>query len=216
MSNEVTIRIIYDNTTQRDDLVADWGFACLVEAHGRHMLFDTGAKGDVLMANMAALNIDPASIGEVFISHDHWDHTGGLPDLLAVNPDVKVWAPRDCQNVQMAGDVGFIDKPRDLGDSLYSTGTLADIEQSLAIKTEHGLVVVVGCSHPGVGEILDAASGFGTPNALVGGFHGFDEYDRLTGLDLICPTHCTQHIEEIKQRYPDQYIPGGAGAELRP
>lgn len=215
MLSRVHVQIVYDNTTQRKDLAADWGFACLIEAGNRRLLFDTGARGDLLLANMRVLGINMLDIGEIFVSHYHWDHTGGLPDLLALKPDIKVWAPRDCENVQMANRVEFIDTPRDLGDSLYSTGTLADIEHSLVIRTERGVVVVVGCSHPGVGQILDIASSFGKPYALVGGFHGFDEYERLEGLDIICPTHCTQHIEEIKQRCPDQYVPGGAGTFFR-
>ncbi|MBD3331721.1 MBL fold metallo-hydrolase, partial [candidate division GN15 bacterium] len=194
MSTPVSISIIYDNTSQREDLAADWGFACLVVAHGRRLLFDTGAKGDVLLANMKVLSINPAEIGEVLISHDHWDHTGGLEALLTVNPAMRVWAPTGCQSVPSGADVVYIDGPHDLSDGLYSTGVLSEIEHSLAIQTQKGVAVVVGCSHPGVGQILDAASTHGTPHALIGGLHGFDQFDRLSGLSMICPTHCTQHM----------------------
>ncbi|GAI83774.1 unnamed protein product, partial [marine sediment metagenome] len=44
---------------------------------------------------MEKLDIDPAVIEEVFISHDHWDHTGGLSDFLKINP-VKVYIPQSC------------------------------------------------------------------------------------------------------------------------
>ena len=80
------ISIFYDNHAATDGVRADWGFACLVEGRGRRMLFDTGASGPILMANMKALGIDPATVDEVFISHDHWDHTGGLGDFLAARP----------------------------------------------------------------------------------------------------------------------------------
>jgi 7,8-dihydropterin-6-yl-methyl-4-(beta-D-ribofuranosyl)aminobenzene 5'-phosphate synthase len=214
MSRSASITIIYDNTSQREDLAADRGFACLVETGARRLLFDTGAKGELLLANMEALNIDPVSIGEVFISHDHWDHTGGLSAILAANPTVRVWVPSGCQSVRSSEQIIVVDEPQSLSAGLHSTGPLAGIEQSLVISTEAGAVVVVGCSHPGAGQILDAASTHGRPRALIGGLHGFDDYPRLAGLDLICPTHCTQHIDEIRSRYPDEFIPGGAGTVI--
>ena len=65
------ITIVYDNVVSRPDLAADWGFACLVETEGHTLLFDTGAKGTILLGNMEKLNIDPSIIDAVFISHNH-------------------------------------------------------------------------------------------------------------------------------------------------
>jgi 7,8-dihydropterin-6-yl-methyl-4-(beta-D-ribofuranosyl)aminobenzene 5'-phosphate synthase len=86
------ITIIYDNTAFSKNLTPDWGFSCLVEAYDRKILFDTGAKGSILFDNMKKLDIDPSEIDMVFISHDHWDHTGGLPDFLKNQrtPTIKV------------------------------------------------------------------------------------------------------------------------------
>jgi len=70
------ITIIYDNTAFRKDLQADWGFSALVEVEERKILFDTGANGRILLSNMEKLKLDPKEIGDVFISHLHWDHTG--------------------------------------------------------------------------------------------------------------------------------------------
>jgi len=88
---------------------------------------------------------------------------------------------------------------------------LKDIEQCLIVETDKGLVIIVGCSHPGVDAILDAASQFGTPYAVIGGLHGFDEFELIQKLQFVCPTHCTQHIPEIQSLYPDKYVQGGAG-----
>lgn len=84
-------------------------------------------------------------------------------------------------------------------------------EQSLVIRRNGNLTIIVGCSHPGVGQILDAASRFGDPTALIGGLHGFSSYGDVKDLDLICPTHCTQHESEIRSRFPDEYVEGGVG-----
>jgi len=58
------ITIIYDNTVFRKDLRADWGFAALVETYGKKILFDTGASGSILLANMEKLGYDPAAMGK--------------------------------------------------------------------------------------------------------------------------------------------------------
>jgi len=96
-------------------------------------------------------------------------------------------------------------------ENIFSTGELKNREQSLVAKMEKGLVVIVGCSHPGVKNILEAASQFGEAWALIGGLHGFREFDAVRDLEVICPTHCTQFKSEIKTLYPEKYIKGGAG-----
>jgi len=205
------ITIIYDNESRVDKLRADWGFSCLIEHDGVNILFDTGTKGALLLENMKVLGIDPGSIHEVFISHSHFDHAGGLASFLNENENVKVYAPGALRGINPVREAVYNEKAGKLRKGFYTTGLLDDIEQSLAIRTAKGLVVVFGCSHPGVGKILKAAEKYGKPYALVGGLHGFDEYEILKPLQLVCPTHCTQHIDEIKSRYPDKYVPGGAG-----
>ena len=205
------ITIIYDNETSDDALRPDWGFSCLIEAYGRRILFDTGGSGGILLKNMDTLGIDPHSIGELYISHIHFDHTGGLSAFLDINENVTLYAPSSLRGVFHVKEIIYKDEPSQLHKHFYTTGLLDDMEQSLAINTEKGLVVIVGCSHPGVGNILKAVTQFGEPYALIGGLHGFEEFELIKKLQLICPTHCTQHIPEIKSSYPDKFIRGGVG-----
>ena len=204
------ITIIYDNETYEKDLIADWGFSCLVEVKDTpRILFDTGTNGSILLSNMKRLGIDPKSIDEVFISHAHFDHTGGLSDFLKMNKKAKIYAP---SSFRVSGkEVISISEPTKIHENVYSTGELDGIEQSLAIKTKKGIVLIVGCSHPYMGHILDVASQFGKVYAIIGGMHGFSEFDLFKDLELVCPTHCTQHKAELKKLYPQKYIEGGAG-----
>jgi 7,8-dihydropterin-6-yl-methyl-4-(beta-D-ribofuranosyl)aminobenzene 5'-phosphate synthase len=204
------ITIVYDNEVSKQETHAGWGFSCVVEAYGKRILFDTGAKRSVLLHNMAKLDINPAGIDEVFISHAHWDHTAGLLDFLSLN-SVKVYIPSSCPVPRGAKEVVVVNEAMKIGEYFYTTGELKRIEQSLVVRVEKGLVIVVGCSHPGVGNILRAASQFGESCALIGGLHGFRDFDLIRNLELICPAHCTQFKSEIRSLYPEKYIAAGVG-----
>jgi len=205
------ITILYDNTAFQNDLKSDWGFSCLIEAHNKTILFDTGSNGAILLENMKKLKIEPSSVDDVFISHPHLDHIGGLSAFLNKNNQVKVYVPVSLTGLRNAKKVIHVDKPLVLYKNFFSTGELENIEQSMAVKTEKGLVLVVGCSHPEMKNIMDIASQFGKIYAIIGGLHGFNKYELFKDLHVICPTHCTRHIEEIKALYPEKYCEGGTG-----
>jgi len=206
--------ILYDNTVWDTDMQADWGFACLIEAYGRSILFDTGADGTILLNNMALAGIHPTEIDEVFISHAHFDHVGGLSAFLHENPQVRVYVPPSVRGIHNAREVISIDRPIQLREQVFSTGELEHIEQAMVITTEQGAVVIVGCSHPGVKTILETASQVAQPFALLGGLHGFAEFDLLADLEVVCPAHCTRYKEQIKSRYPQKYVEAGVGAVI--
>jgi len=205
------IKIVYDNTSYRNDMKADWGFSAYIQDF--NILFDTGASGDILIENMRRMDIEPAIIREVFISHHHWDHTGGIKKLLQLNDEIKIYVPYSYK--LQAKNVISIKNATKIRENIYSTGELSGIEQSMVIKIGDKIIILVGCSHPGVGNIVSKAKQFGEPYAIIGGFHDFDEYEILEPFEMVCPTHCTRHKKEIKEIYPEKYIEGGAGRIIR-
>ena len=209
------ITIIYDNCLNKRGLKTGWGFSALIEPnHTSPILFDTGNDGVALLYNMEQLGIAPGRIGTIVISHAHSDHTGGLAEILKVNKRATIYVPASTAKTIPGGEVVPVSQPLQISSDVFSIGELKNIEQSLAVQASGGIVVVTGCSHPGVGAILDAASSIGKIYGIIGGLHGFRDFSRLDGLSLICPCHCTQYKKEFESRFSGQYIGCGAGLQL--
>ena len=153
---------------------------------------------------MEKLDIDSGSIDEVFISHGHFDHTGGLSEFLRVNQRAKIYIPPSFHGLKNRKAV-VVEKPTKIHKNVFSTGELEGIEQSMGVITGKGIVLIVGCSHPKMSHILNTAAQFGKIYGIIGGLHGFSEFELFQDLELICPTHCTQHKAELKKVYPQKY-----------
>ena len=196
------ITILYDNNAH-PGFESGWGFSCLVDSNQR-ILFDTGDNGQKLIHNFKKANIDPKSVNKVVLSHNHWDHVDGLEGFRKFNSEAEVVHPNT------------FSEPTEISPGIYSTGALGVFpkEQSLVVKTEKGNIVITGCAHPGLENILQTARGLGQIYGVLGGFHGFSKFAELEGIQLIAPCHCTQHTEQIKQKYPAQFKQIQAGSVI--
>jgi 7,8-dihydropterin-6-yl-methyl-4-(beta-D-ribofuranosyl)aminobenzene 5'-phosphate synthase len=84
MTEKMGIRIVAENTAAQPGLLAEHGLAWWIEGKAGRVLFDTG-QGKVLTANAFKLDIPLHQADAVVLSHGHYDHTGGLGDVLRVN-----------------------------------------------------------------------------------------------------------------------------------
>jgi 7,8-dihydropterin-6-yl-methyl-4-(beta-D-ribofuranosyl)aminobenzene 5'-phosphate synthase len=241
--------------------IGEWGYSALVEVDGKKILFDTGRKPETVLKNAEELNIDLSDVVDVFLSHNHGDHTGGLLTLRNVlkqqNPDAisrihvgaGIFSPRmNARNkmleikkeleadgvefivykkafelfpgVWITGPIDRIHPEKNYGGNwkiVTDTGTVVDNipeDQSLAIHTVQGFVVVAGCGHAGIiNTIEQIQSKIATQNifAVVGGLHlvnATDEELKWTsnqlekfGIQHIIGAHCTgiHSLYELKR-----------------
>ena len=238
------------------DELGEWGFAALVEADGKRILFDTGANTDVVLRNARSLKIDLGTVPDVILSHWHSDHIGGFlplrdsvktatptalarthvaegmfyprrsnPPHVEINQMIRLKAdyektggvfvshagPAQLQpGVWLTGPVPRRYPERNWSGSVSVTtpkGVVEDTVQddmSLVFDTEQGLVVLTGCGHAGVINIIEHARDFIRPtkvHALIGGIHLFNASEttlswtaeklRGIGIDNLIGAHCT-------------------------
>lgn len=233
----VSLTVVYDNYTNDPSLQAEWGFSCLIEGTEKTILFDTGGKPEVLEANFRKLKIDPETIDIVVISHMHWDHINGLQWLVEENNHLKIFlpdsAPEEFVNdlIEKADQVERISDMKCICGGVFSIGTLRHQipEQALCLETREGLIVITGCSHPGIVRILKTAKELSNQkiHLAFGGFHlknhSSDQLEEIIedikelGVEKIGPTHCTGDpaIGAFQKSWGENFIRMGAGKKIR-
>lgn len=232
----IKFTILYDNYLFKEGTKADWGFSCLIEGTEKTILFDTGTHSEILLHNVAQLGVNLKKVDQIVISHNHGDHTGGLFSVLDIKHDIPVYLPVSFPSDFVSrvenkkAKVISVDKPLEICSDVYLTGEMGDRikEQSLIINTSKGLVIVTGCSHQGIVNILKRAQEmFDKQIYLVfGGFHLMAKSDaelkeiihsfKEIGVMKCGATHCTgdKAIAMFKEAYGKDYVPMGTGKVL--
>ena len=231
--SSTTIKVVYDNYVCDKACGGDWGFACVITGLEKTILFDTGGKGDLLLSNFAKMNLRPTDVTLVVISHNHGDHTGGLTPFLTANRGASVFLPAQTpddivKNVrEYAADTTVVGQPTTICKGAVVLGPMGSqvIEQSLVLETKKGLVIVTGCSHPGIVAIAKKAKEelHRDIYMILGGTHLLQHsekdlkrvIDALKGLGVqkVAPTHCSGDaaIAAFKDAFGGDYIKVGVG-----
>lgn len=252
------ISIVFDNYFYNRGLKATWGFSCLIQGFEKTVLFDTGSNGGVLLSNMRNLGLNSNNIDSVFISHDHWDHTGGLKSILSENSMIDVYMlpsfSSDLKNTVKEYGAYLLENNdlKMLFPRVYTTGILGTTihpvryirrkneiidkqpshnlsngvkEQSLIIETKNGLVIITGCAHPGVVNIIQHVKKSLNQKIYMafGGFHLGSTRDselkdiisqfRKMEVEKAGPCHCSgdRCRELFANEYKENFLDIGVG-----
>jgi len=231
----MTITIVFDNYPYKKGLKTAWGFSAFVTYKDQNVLFDTGISGSILLENMSKMNITPVDVQNVVLSHEHNDHIGGLQALLSAGADPKIYLPPSFSpylknQFRKQAEVIEVVPGHQIAERIYSLGEIQGLpsEQALVIDTPRGLVVIIGCAHPGVEKmVLAAKRQFEEGIYLVmGGFHlgGASRYEveqiikefKRIGVAHVAPCHCTgdRVINQFKNAFGERFISVGVGAVI--
>jgi 7,8-dihydropterin-6-yl-methyl-4-(beta-D-ribofuranosyl)aminobenzene 5'-phosphate synthase len=259
--------------------MGEHGFSAFIETSRGSYLFDTGG-GHSIVANSLALDKDLRTARKIFLSHGHYDHTGGLPEVLKLRGKVDVHAHPHVFSDRIAvfkengketkRFIGIFYKKsylESLGANFVSNTDFVEVEkglfltgevprktsfekpdqrlfcdingkiepdlflddQSLTIESEKGLILVLGCAHSGMINIIHHVinkTGKQDFYAILGGTHlGFLAPEQLEesikslkrmNIERIGVSHCTgmRAACRLHQEFGDRYFYGGVGSVL--
>jgi 7,8-dihydropterin-6-yl-methyl-4-(beta-D-ribofuranosyl)aminobenzene 5'-phosphate synthase len=273
------VTILCENTVGHRVGLGEHGFSALIETDHGDYLFDTG-RGESVIKNSLELNKDLRTIKKIFLSHGHYDHTGGLPEVLKMRGNVDVYAhphvfldrfhvveengketrrfigiPFKRSYLESLGANFILSKDFfEVEEGIFLTGEVPrrtsfekldpklftekdgkmvpdafSDDQSLVLSTERGLLVILGCAHSGVINILTHIinkTGKDKFYAIVGGTHlDFLAPEQLEEsikalrkihIERIGASHCTgmRGAFRLHQEFGDQFFYGHVGSTL--
>jgi 7,8-dihydropterin-6-yl-methyl-4-(beta-D-ribofuranosyl)aminobenzene 5'-phosphate synthase len=233
IESPVTIRVIYDNYVKTDGLKSDWGYSIVIEGLDKEILFDAGTKPDIFESNFRKMGLEAGNIDLLVVSHEHADHTGGIPAFVKMKRDIPVIFPYSFSHsfikemVRSGLEPILVNEPAKICENLYSSGEFDFLipEQALILNTKQGLVVMTGCSHPGIVKMVKEIKSTFNKNVFMvfGGFHLLDKSEKemntiitelkAMGVEKCGATHCTgdAQIKMVREAFGENYFELGAG-----
>ncbi len=200
-------------------LFGEWGLSMYTEKENVKILFDADTNPAILDHNAKKLEVDLSKLDFAVLSHYHYDHSNGFRLVGKLKHGLPIYVPPG-PSYQLE-EIGLkpivVKKTTEVCEGVYVVGPLEAWENfyeiALAIKIkDRGLVLLVGCSHPGVDKIaLKAREDLGiNVYHVIGGFHGPSKeiLDNLAKIaTYISPSHCTGNTAKnyLNQKYPEKY-----------
>jgi 7,8-dihydropterin-6-yl-methyl-4-(beta-D-ribofuranosyl)aminobenzene 5'-phosphate synthase len=164
--------------------------SCLVENWGKTYLLRTGSDGRLVLSNMGTLGKNPEQVEAAVLSREHGDHIGGPWEFPRARSKQRVQRYLSesfpgglTARAERAGArVIDVNAPREITSGAYTTGRRGPSikDQALVVKASAGVVVVTGCSHPGIVECVKRAMRIGESEVVpvIGSFRLMRSFKR--------------------------------------
>ncbi|MCD6510705.1 MAG: MBL fold metallo-hydrolase [Thermoprotei archaeon] len=224
---KIKLVILVDNE-HGPDLRGEWGLSIYVETDQWRALFDADTDPHLLRYNAEKLKVDLSKLDYALLSHYHYDHMGGFEYLGELHPGLTVYVPPGPSETLHNWGLRVITVRKNMmiAEDAYVIGPLkawsAFYENAFVVRVkEKGLVVLVGCSHPGVDKFVTRARDFVGERVflVIGGYHSPNRrtLDALASISShISPIHCSGNRvkEYVKRKYPEKYIDARTGTTI--
>lgn len=252
------ITLIENNVNCKSKLICEFGLSLYIEDDDFKLIFDTGQSG-IFTENIKELNINPLEIHNIVLSHNHYDHVGGLKAYIDnFGNDFTLHVHKNFFNLKYSLEslVSRILSPKYLKNfiknknipinfinvhihklskniSLFTNFSTRNLDNSssyfkklnntfikdnfedevvLGLDTKKGLILVCGCSHIGIENIVRDVQSWTRKkvNGVIGGLHlskvSDDKLNRVVNffkendINYFAISHCTgdKIIEKIK------------------
>ena len=235
--DDIRLMVLYDNVPYKKGLRTDWGFSCLVEGLDKTILFDAGRFDDIFLSNLSKIKVELNQIDILFLSHDHPDHVGGVMKVKEARSDIDIslaksfpWGFKKVIG-KGGGHVRETGYPCKISTNCLSTGEMTSAvknEHALIIPTDKGSIILTGCAHPGVVEIVEQTKAITQQEILLvaGGFHLLmddarsirKKAERLKQLKVrnVAPSHCSgsEATGILADVFGHRFLKSGAGRVL--
>ena len=210
--------VLVTNCAGRKGLLAEHGLSLFIRYNSGDILLDTGA-GPLFIDNAGFMNLSIENVEFTLLSHNHYDHNGGMPALSRLfsmtGMNCPVYHPDDYKRPELPA-LAF----KEVSESFSINSHLHLISTTGIYKEEKirelSLVVddalFIGCCHSGFKTILDEALKFSKIRTVAGGFHNFMEDDlelkksadflKECGVEKVIIMHCSSnrffmHLEKV-------------------
>jgi 7,8-dihydropterin-6-yl-methyl-4-(beta-D-ribofuranosyl)aminobenzene 5'-phosphate synthase len=253
------------------------GISFLIEDENDVFLFDTG-QHDLFIKNAEELGLDLTRISNVIISHNHWDHTGGLRHLinkygmqniivhetffkekfalegikleyLGMNYNETSLLKTGSKLIKVTDDITYLNENVFIAGNFKKYNNYETInkrfyikektgefivdefkdEIAVGIKTNKGLVILLGCAHPGVINMIKhiiCKTGIEDIYCVLGGTHLVEADDfrinktikviKDMNIKYVGFSHCTgkKAISMFINELPNKFFTNNTGTSI--
>jgi 7,8-dihydropterin-6-yl-methyl-4-(beta-D-ribofuranosyl)aminobenzene 5'-phosphate synthase len=185
-ANSITAVSSHPPGKSKAELAAKGQLGVYVRINGDAILFDPGKQSNPLPQRLENLGVDAKLIDAVVFSHNQLVRVPDLSGvLISTEKQKKVFVPAplgdagvfqnlNAKVVEVSEPVGVLTDAWLVGPIPIEHGDGANAEQVLVLDKPEGLVVIVGCSHPGVVSVVKKVRevfGARKIKLVAGGFH---------------------------------------------